>query len=127
VHATGRDGVEVGGEGCDEGLALPGLHLGDVAKVECRAAHELHVEVTHAEGAFGCLAHGGEGLRQQVLEGFAVGIPLAEFDGFVLQLLVTELREVVLEMVDRLGVSLQPSKGAALADTEDLFKNVGHC
>ena len=44
VHAAGGDRVEVGGQGGDEGLALTGLHLGDVAEVQGRAAHQLHVE-----------------------------------------------------------------------------------
>ena len=72
VHAARGDRVEVGGEGRDEGLALTGLHLGDVAEVQGGAAHELHVEVAHAERADGGLAHGRECLGQQVVERFAV-------------------------------------------------------
>ena len=77
------DRVEVGGERRDEGLALTGLHLGDVAEVEGGATHELHVEVAHAEGALGRLAHGGERLGQQVVERLAVGVALAQLDGLV--------------------------------------------
>ena len=51
VHAAARERVQVGGGRGDEGLALTGLHLGDVAEVQGGAAHELHVEVTQAEGA----------------------------------------------------------------------------
>ena len=71
---TPRDGdrVEVGGGGGDEGLALTGLHLGDVAEVQGGATHELHVEVPQAEGALGRLADGGERLGQQVVERLAV-------------------------------------------------------
>ena len=84
VHALAGDRVEVGGEGRDEGLALTGLHLGDVAEVQGRAAHELHVEGAHAERALGGLAHRGEGLGQQVVEGLAVRVALAQLGGLVL-------------------------------------------
>ena len=120
------DGVEVGGGGRDEGLALTGLHLGDVAEVEGGAAHELHVEVAQAEGALGRLADGGERLGQQVVERLAVRVALAQLDGLVAQLLVGELLEVVLEVVDRLRVVLELAEGATLADAQDSLENVGH-
>jgi hypothetical protein len=77
VDATRRDRVEVGGRGRHEGLAFTRLHLGDVAEVERGAAHELHVEVAQAQRALGGLAHGGERLRQQVVERLPGGIALA--------------------------------------------------
>ena len=118
--------VEVGGGGGDEGLALTGLHLGDVAEVQGCAAHELHVEVTEAERAAARLAHRGERLGQQVVERLAVRVALAQLDGLVLELLVGERVEVVFEGVDRRRVVLQPPEGAALADAEDLFQNRSH-
>ena len=48
VHALAGERVEVGRQHGDEGLALTGLHLGDVAEVEGRRAHDLHVEGPHA-------------------------------------------------------------------------------
>ena len=48
VHALAGERVEVGGQHGDERLALTGLHLGDVAEVEGRRAHDLHVEGPHA-------------------------------------------------------------------------------
>ena len=65
VDALAGERVEVGRQRGDERLALTGLHLGDVAEVQGGAAHDLDVEVAHAEGAGGGLADGGEGLRQQ--------------------------------------------------------------
>ena len=41
-------GVEVGGQGGHQGLALAGLHLGDAALVENDAADELHPVGAHA-------------------------------------------------------------------------------
>ena len=43
VDALALQRIEVGGQGGDQGLALAGDHLGDVAAVEDHAAHELDV------------------------------------------------------------------------------------
>ena len=48
----------------DERLALAGLHLGDFAFVQHLAAHDLDVEVAHAERAFAGLAYDRKRLRQ---------------------------------------------------------------
>ena len=45
VHALAAERVEVGGQHRGQGLALTGLHLGDVAEVQRRATHHLDVEV----------------------------------------------------------------------------------
>ena len=50
VDALAGEGVEVDGQGRDEGLALAGLHLGDPPEVQRHAAHELDVEVPLARG-----------------------------------------------------------------------------
>ena len=55
------------GQRRDERLALAGLHLGDPAEVQRGAAHELHVEVALAEHPPAGLAHGREGLGQEVV------------------------------------------------------------
>ncbi len=101
VDALAVEGVEVDRQGGDQGLALAGLHLGDLALVEDHAAHELDVEVAHAEDAPAGLAHDREGLRQEVVEGGAAGEPLAELGGLGAQLVVGELAHVRLERVDR--------------------------
>ena len=49
VHALALQGVEVGRQRGHEGLAFAGDHFGDVAAVQDHAAHELHVEVPHAQ------------------------------------------------------------------------------
>ena len=127
MHTTGRNGVEVGREGRDESFALAGLHLGNIAEMKRRATHELHVEMTHSEGALGCFTHGGKRFRQQVFQRLTVRVALAKLYGLLLQILVTEFAEVVFQVIDRLRVSVQSSKDSTLADAEDLLKNVGHC
>jgi hypothetical protein len=42
-------GVQNHGQGGDQGLALAGLHFRDLALVQDHAAHELDVEMAHAE------------------------------------------------------------------------------
>ncbi len=63
------------------------------------AADQLHVEVTHAEGAARGLAHGGESLRNQLLEGRAGGEALTKLLGLAAQLLVGERLHGGLERV----------------------------
>ena len=70
VHALALERVEVGRQGRNQGLALAGLHLGDVAEVQRGAAHQLDVEVPLAERALGRLPHHGERLDEQVVGGF---------------------------------------------------------
>ena len=86
VDAAGRDRVQVGGHRRDEGLALAGLHLRDVAEVESGAAHDLHVEGPQTDGARGRLTDGGERLGQEVVERLPRGVPLAQLDRLGLQL-----------------------------------------
>ena len=100
VHALAGDGVEVTGQGGDEGLAFAGLHLGDMPLVQRHGADELHIEVTHAHGALGSLAHGGKSLGQHIVERLAVGIALAELIGLAAELLLGHLLKLGLKTVD---------------------------
>ena len=68
VDAVAGEGVEIAGEGGDEGLAFAGLHLGDFAGVEDHAADHLDVEVAHADDADAGLADDGEGFGEKVVE-----------------------------------------------------------
>ena len=71
VHALAGQRVEVGGQHTGQGLALTGLHLGDVAQVQGRPAHHLHVERPLVEHPPGGLAGHRERLGQQVVEALA--------------------------------------------------------
>ena len=113
------------GQRRDEGLALTGLHLGDVALVQGRPAHDLHVEVALAEGPLGRLADRRERLRQQVVEALAVGQPLLEDIRLVAQLLVGELLEVVLEGIDLGGDALQPLRTRPSPARSSFSKTLG--
>ena len=104
VDALALEGVEVAGQGGHEGLALAGLHLGDVALVQGRAAHQLDVEVALADRAAGALPDGREGLGQQVVEGLAVRDRApGTRASCAAQLLVGEVLDLGLERVDESG------------------------
>ena len=80
MHALALESVEVARQRGDEGLALAGLHLGDVAVVQGRPAHQLHVEVALADRAARGLTDGREGLGQEVVERLAVRDAFLERD-----------------------------------------------
>ena len=100
MHALAGDSIEVAGQGGDERLALAGLHLGDVALVQCHGANELHVKVAHTHGALGSLTHGSKGLGKHVVERLAVGVTLAELIGLGAELLLGHLLKLGLKTVD---------------------------
>ena len=81
VHAAAEQRVRVDGERRDERLALAGPHLGDLALVQHVTAHDLDVEVPHAQHAFARFADDGERLGEHVVERLAVREPLSELDG----------------------------------------------
>jgi len=122
VHALARQRVEVRRQRRDERLALTGLHLGDVAEVQRRAAHELDVVVPLAERALGGLADGGEGLRQELVEGLAVDVPLLVLVGLRAELGIGEVDEVLLEGVHLDGDGLELLDDATFAGAEDLVE-----
>ena len=123
VHTLARQRVEVGGQHTGQGLALTGLHLGDVAEVQRRAAHHLDVEVALVEHPPGRLAGDGERLGQQVVEVVAVGDALLELVGLGPQFGVGELLDVVGQGVDIVGHLLQALDHAAFTETEQLSQH----
>ena len=100
VGAQAGQRVEVGGQRGHEGLALAGRHLGDLARVQHHAAHELHVEVAHAHGpARGLPAH-RERLLEEVVHLGAVGEAFPELVGLGTQGRVSQRLQGGLERVD---------------------------
>ena len=68
--------------------------------MEHDAAHQLHGVGAHAQHAVSGLPHGGEGLRQNVVQRFAVGQTLLELRGLGLQLGIRQLFIVLLQRGD---------------------------
>jgi hypothetical protein len=122
VHALAGQRVQVRRQDRREGLALTGLHLGDVAEMQRGPAHDLHVVVTLAEHA-GCgLARRGERLGQQRVERFAVGVPLLVLVGQLAQFLVREVGVITFDRVDGVSDRLEPAYLAAFTGTKDFFQ-----
>ena len=90
MHALALQRVEVARQRGDQGLALTGLHLGDVAPVQGGAAHQLHIEVALAQRALGDLAHRGERLGHQAVKLLAVVQALLELAGLRLELVIAQ-------------------------------------
>ena len=126
VHAAAGDGVEVGGQGRHQGLALAGLHLGDVAEMKRRAAHDLHVVGALAERALGCLANRRERLGQQLVERLTLLEPLAQLGRLAAQLLIGEMRVVLLERIDGFHRLLEAPQDAAFSGAKQFLEGVCH-
>ena len=92
--------VEICGKRSDEGLAFAGAHLGDFAFVKDDAADHLYVEVAHAEDARGCFTYGGEGFREDVVEGFAAAEAGLELVGQCSEVIVHQTAHRVFVCVD---------------------------
>ncbi len=120
VHALAGQRVEVGRQDRGQRLALTGLHLGDVAEVQCGAAHHLDVEVPLVKHPPGGLTGYRERLGQQVVELFAVGGPLLELIGLGPQFGVGELLHVVGQGVDVVSHPLEALDHAAFTKAEQL-------
>ena len=120
VDALAGEGVQVAGEGRDQGLALAGPHLGDLALVQDHAADQLDVVVAHAEDPARRLADDREGRDEEVVEALAAGELASELLGLAAQRLVGERPDSGLEGVDRGDHRLQALDVALVFVAENL-------
>src|SRR5690606_31873728 len=128
VHALAGEGVEVGRQGPDQGLALAGAHLGDLAHVQDHAADQLHIVVAHAQDADAGLAADREGLGQDLVERFAVCDAFLELGRPGLELFVAERLHLRLERVDLLDDTAELLEQALVAAAGDAGKQtIEHC
>ena len=112
-----RQRVQIGGKGGYQGLAFTGLHLGDPALMQHDAAHQLHPVGTHAQHTVRGLPHGGKSLRQNVIQGLAVGKTLLELRGLGLKLCIGEGLVFIAQRLDLIhnGVDGFQLPGAIIA------------
>ena len=101
VDALARKRIEIAGERGDQCLAFAGAHLGDAALVQDHAADQLNIKVPLPKRALGGLAYGGEGWREQIVEGFARGQFGAEPRCASAQVFIRKFRDLRLKGVDR--------------------------
>ena len=99
MGALALQGIEVERQHRDQGLALAGLHLGDLSLVEDHAADHLDIEGAQPDGSARRFPDHGKGFGQHVVEQLALLQPLAKLGGLRLQLIVGELFDQRLELV----------------------------
>ena len=119
MHALAGQRVQIDRQRGDQGLALAGLHLGDLAVVQHHAADQLHVEMALAERALAGLAHHGERLGQQLVQGGAVRQAFAELDGLGGQGLVRQRLHRRLQRVDLRHAALVGLQRAVVGGAEN--------
>ena len=128
MDAAAGQRIEIDRERRDQGLALAGLHLGNLAFVQDHAADQLHVEVALADGALGRLADGGERRHQEVVERLALGELLLEGLGARAKLVVGELDQLRLEFVDGIHPRLILAHAPVVGGAEKLAgDSADHC
>ena len=117
MDALAFERVEIHGQRGDERLPFARLHLSDLALLEDDAADELFVEVAQTDAAAGGLTHGGEGLRQKIVQRFTRLETRAELVGLGAELSVRarlHLRFELVHALDDRGELLQlPLVGVA--------------
>jgi hypothetical protein len=126
VHAAAGERIQVRGQRGDEGLAFPGLHLGDDASVEDDPAQHLDVVVALSEGALRSLAHGREGLGQQIIEGLAAFEALAERPGPCPEVRVRQPHDLGLPLVGALHQRDDRLQDPIVVRSDDLANGIEH-
>ncbi len=122
VHALAGDGVEIGRQGGDQGLALARAHLGDSAFVQHHAADHLHVVMPLAQAPHRRLADHREGLVHHRFQGLPLGVAGPEFVGLGAQRVVGEGRDLRLQGVDRRHLAQHRADLAVVGRAEDFFQ-----
>ena len=89
------------------------------------AADELNIKVAHLQGPLAGLAHGGEGLGQQVIQRLALAQTLAELVGLGLQCGVVELFKLGLDGIDLLDGATKAFEQPVIATAENLCEKLG--
>ena len=90
VYPFPGQGVEVGRQHCNQGLAFAGLHLSYTPLVQYNAAYELHSERLHAQYTPGSLPYRGKSLRKYVVQSLALSQPFLENICLGSELLIAE-------------------------------------
>ncbi len=131
-----REGIEVERASRDERLPLTGGHLRDARLVQRNPPDKLDVVMHHLPGehmvahlvffpahAPGRVLHRGKGLRQKLVQGLPLLMPLHKLSGFRLQLLVRQRLILELERVNALNDRLTLLQILLVVPPGKLFEN----
>jgi hypothetical protein len=127
VHALAGQCIQVRRQGRNQRLALSGAHLRNLALVQRDAAHELHVEVAHLQGALRGLAHDRKGFGQKIIEALALLQALAELCGLGGELAIAQRLGFGLEgsrLANRTVIGAQQSLVAATKEARQKLRHV---
>jgi len=126
VHALAFQRVQVHRQGRHQRLAFAGAHLRDLALVQHHPADQLHVVVAQADHPAAGFTDDGKRFGQDLVEALAVGYPLLELGGFVVQGDVVELLNLGFERVDARHDFRKLLQHALVAAAEDTRQDIGH-
>ena len=124
MHALCRQGVEIDRQGCHQGLALAGAHLGDLALVQHHAADQLHIEMPHPQDAPASLAHHRKGLGQQLVQGLPLFQATAKLRSLCREFGIIECRGLLFQGVDLRDRFLHAFDQSLIATPKHLFHNI---
>ena len=99
VNPLPFQGVQIKGKRSHQGFSLTGFHLGDLPLMEHQSADHLDIEVAELYSPLGRLPHGGEGLRDEVIQTSPIGKPFFELDGLGSKLCIGKLLALGLQGV----------------------------
>ena len=123
MHAVAAEAVQVNREGGSKGLTFTGRHFGDGAFVEHEATDHLHVEVTQAQHAVGCLSHRCECLGHELVDVLALLQAFAQLARLPTKLIIVKLLDFGFELVGLVSHPLELAKLSAFTHTQDLVQN----
>ncbi len=123
VHALAGDGVQIDGQGGDQGLALAGAHFGNLSLMQHHAAQQLDVVVALAQCPLGGFAYGGERVGQQIVQIGAVLVFPAEFVRARAQLVVRQFFHIGFERIDLRHDALQAFDFAIIGAAEKALRD----
>ena len=69
---------EIEGQGGHQRLSLTGFHFRNFALVQHNTTHDLYIKMSHIHGSTGCFTNECKGLRQNIVQCFALRKPLPE-------------------------------------------------
>ena len=126
MHTFVGQCIEIDRQRRRQGLALTSAHFRNLAVVQCHAAQQLHIEVSHLHDAFGAFPDCGKSFWQQRVERFPGSDPRLELHGFGAQLLVAQGFESGFQRIDLLDRLAILFKNTVVATAEELGQKVGH-
>ncbi len=120
MHALAGQGIQVNGQGGDQGFTFTGLHLGDIAIMQDQPADQLDIIMTLAKDAFGGFPGYGKGLVEHAVERLAIRKSLTEKACLALQLCIAHGLEPGFKFIDRRNMFTEGLQFPAIRRAENL-------